>query len=108
VDFCAVRGDVTFHAATVTEALAGLRSKVRKATLRANGKLVTYDLCRALGFCRDGIASFCQTFDLSPRGQYTPAEIAEHVMSNLTAARPYAAELRTLASAVGYAIPSAL
>lgn len=97
----------TYHAATKKEALRGLHQKVRSAKLRLSGRLIDWAKCRALGFCESGILAFCETFGLNCRGAYTPEEVEAAVRAKADRATPYLAELRTLASAVGYNFPAA-
>lgn len=106
VDYCAVVGEYTFHAASIREAIAGVREKIKLASLKAKGKLIDLELGRALGFCESGMKSFATTFDLDLKGHYTAEQLAERIKTNVAAAAPYASELRTLANAVGYEIPA--
>ncbi len=105
VDYCAVAGGVTFHAATVKEGIQGLRGKLRRVSLKANGQILDADAGRRLGFCETGMKAFAEDFDLDYRGAYTPAEIAAAVRRNASAAGKYVQELRTLAQATGYHAP---
>ena len=105
VDFCARRRNITFHAATEREAVAGLRRKIR-ARIDAKDRPVTFELCRQLGFCVEGIHSFCLAVELDPSARYSPAEIADAVAAHVADCGPYRAELLTLAKAVGYTVPA--
>jgi hypothetical protein len=106
VDFCAVVRGTTFHAPTIKEAIAGLRTKLSHVVMRKNASLVDWKLCKSLGFCDTGISQFAQEFDFDIHASYTPNEIATRVKSNLSAAAPYISELNTLAKAVNYEITS--
>lgn len=105
VDYVARRRNITFHAATERAAVAGLRAKIR-ARIDAKDRPVTFDLCRSLGFCVEGIRGFCRAVDLDPAARYTPAEIADAVAAHIADCRPYRAELLVLARAVGYNVPA--
>lgn len=94
----------TFHAPTVAEAFAGLRSKL-EAKAREKVATLTFAYARKLGFCEAGIKEFARAFSLDIRGRYTPDEIAAAVRADPEAAAPYLPELRTLAEAVGYRAP---
>ncbi len=108
IDYCAKAGDYIFHAVTVREAIAGLRKKAASSQLRAKGHAIDWNLCKSLGFCDEGIREFARAFDLSLKGVYAPSEIEQRIRQNPSAAAPFVSELRTLASAIGYAIPADL
>lgn len=112
VDYCAVRRGQTYHAATVKAAIAGLRTKIQAATTRLDrdGK-ITIETGLKLGFCKAGMRNFADDFGLDENGAYTPQEIEHaikaHVSPNMSLdelIQPYRAELRTLASAVGFKV----
>ena len=105
VDYCAMSAGVTYHAATVRQAIAGLRSKLAgNKRSHVKGGKVDWALCKKLGFCNAGIRQFATTFSLDTRRTYTAQEISDLVKSNLAGARPFEAELRTLAAALKYPI----
>lgn len=95
----------TYHATNKKDLLPGVHAKIRASKARLEGWMIDWAKCRKLGFCEDGIRSFCGIFDIDPRGQYLPEEIERLVRANPTAAAPYLPELRTLAQAVGFVVP---
>jgi len=95
----------TYHHETREGLIRGLHDKLRNRELKITGRLIDWAKCRSLGFCETGIRAFCDAFGLSPRGAYAPEEIERAVRSNPGAATPYLAELKTLATALGFAIP---
>lgn len=95
----------TYHATNKKDLLPGVHAKIRASKARLEGRMIDWAKCRKLGFCEDGIRSFCGIFDIDPRGQYLPEEIERLVRANPTAAAPYLPELRTLAQAVGFVVP---
>jgi hypothetical protein len=105
IDFCAKRGSLTFHAASDRDAVKGLHAKAKAAALRACGRAIDWNLGRSLGFCETGMRQFCTVFGLDTKQVLRPAELAEIVKADLTAAAPFAAELKVLANAVGFALP---
>ncbi len=106
-DFCAFWHGLTYHAESPITAIRGLKNKIHVAEKRRNSP-INWALCRELGFCEEGIKQFCRDFSLSPKGEYTPEEIRKAVEHDISSAIPYASELKTLAKAVGYAIPASL
>jgi len=104
-DFCAVWHGLTYHAATKKAAVAGLRAKLHTARVSKNSP-ISWELGKKLGFCDEGMRAFAREFGLDVKANYTAEEIAARVAQNLVAARPFEAELRTLAGAVGYKIPN--
>jgi len=107
VDYCATWHGLTFHAATPAAAVRGLRRKLQSVSAAKNAP-INRALGLKLGFCEEGMKQFARDFDLNLRGNYSAQQIAERVLSDLPSASKYARELRTLASAVGYAIPAGL
>lgn len=105
VDYCIVSPmGATFHAESWKECLKGLTAK-RKARIREKTATVSLSLCKKLGFCDTGIQEFCSVFGFNLKKTYTPAEVHQAVMGNPHAARPFMAELKSLADAVGFSIP---
>lgn len=80
-DYCVVSGNETFHASTVKAAIEGLRKK-REARVEADSETINYQTAKAAGFCRTGIAQFCNDNDLDIDGEYTRAELRKIVVSN--------------------------
>jgi len=106
IDWCVVAPmGTTYHAENRKDILSGLHAKIRSQKLKLSGRMIDWGKCRSLGFCAVGIRSFCDTFGLDPKGAYAPEEIESLVRANLAAARPYLAELKILANAVGFMIP---
>lgn len=102
VDYAVKRGKTTYHADTLEAALAGLQRKIERATLKAEGKVITYGLCRDLGFCDAGIRAFARAYGLDLNGEYTADEIAEKVRKAPQRATAFVRELLTLARALNY------
>jgi hypothetical protein len=108
VDYCLVSPlGVTYHAESFTECLKGLKQK-RRAQQRKAVATISWDFCRGLGFCKEGIKEFCSAFGFSLSEAYTPQEIYEAIASAPAKAAPFESELRTLASVVGFEIPASL
>lgn len=106
IDWCVVSPmGTTFHAKDRKSLLSGLHAKIRAQKLKLSGRVIDWKKCRSLGFCEVGIRSFCDAFGLNPNGAYYPEELESLVRANLADARPFMAELRTLAAAVGLAVP---
>jgi len=102
-DYCAVGGDVTYHAATVRYAIKGLHEKTTANSVAKNSP-INWALCKSLGFCDTGIREFCSDFGLSEKGSYSPAQIHDLVKSDLAKSAKYEQELRKVAEALDYAI----
>lgn len=81
----------------------GLHKKIRHQSRKLKG-LIDFKFCKKLGFCDEGIKSFCSIFGFDLKGSYTPEEVENAVKQNLSAASPFVSELRTLANALGYKI----
>lgn len=107
VDFCVVWHGITFHDATVRDAIRGLRSKLR-AAIEAKASMITWKLGKSLGFCEPGMRQFAADFGLDVNGAYSPDEIERRVRGNMADAAKYASELRALAAAVNHPIPTDL
>ncbi len=103
-DYCAVKGENTFHAESKKAAVTGLRNKIEKAELKAKGSLINLKLANDLGFCNTGIQEFCEDFNLSIKSSYTPQELSEKVVNRIQYFGKYESELNTLTKAVGYEI----
>jgi hypothetical protein len=80
VDFCAVRGGVTFHAATPRSAVDGL---ARKAQSRARtdkpADLISVRTGLKLGFCMAGIRDFCDVNEIDVEASFTRKDLREIV-----------------------------
>lgn len=95
----------TYHSDNYSDLIKGLYKKIRAAaTSKFTGETVDWDKCRALGFCKEGISSFCADFGLSVKESYSLQHIEKVVRANLSAAAPYRAELMTLAAAYNYSV----
>lgn len=85
VDYCAVAGATTYHAATPREAIAGLRHKLQQARamearrVARDGEVLTAQHGFRLGFCQAGIRAFCDANDLDFGSTYTRGELRERV-----------------------------
>jgi hypothetical protein len=95
-----------YHDSIYKNLVKGLYKKVRAAASRVNfgDGLVNWDACRKLGFCKEGISSFCSDFGFNPKKEYSPSEIEKAVRNNPSIAAPYLAELKTLAAAYNYVV----
>lgn len=108
VDYCLVSPlGMTYHAATVKECLAGLKLK-RQQRERRKVATINWNFLKSLGFCSPGIKEFCSIFDFDLDGSYTPDEVYQAVSANPSAAAPFEKELRQLADAVGFNVPSTI
>ena len=88
VDWCAVVGRVTYHAASVAEAIRGARHKVFVQSAPAD-EVIDYRRCLALGFCKTGIREFADKTGLQVSERYTRGEIAAVVTPDLQQAYSY-------------------
>jgi len=93
VDYCVVAGDDTYHAATITEAIAGLRAK-REAQIAHDNEALDMQFALSLGFCRTGVESFCEDYNLDCSSTYTRAEIAARIAAGNGRREKYSAELK--------------
>ena len=92
---------VTYHDEKRNNLVSGLHKKIKAQSRKLKG-LIDYKKCRELGFCEDGIRSFCNTFNLNIKLSYTPDEIAKVVNRDMVSAKPFLPELQTLAKAYNY------
>lgn len=100
--------NVYYHDITIDRVLTGLAQKIEasnEAAALQGEAVVTYDLCRSLGFCETGIGEFCSELGLDINGRYTPEDIKKTVLINPELAAPFRAELYTLARHFNMKIP---
>jgi len=77
LDFVAASGRVVFHATTKREALAGLAMKIGGQPRMKQRTKLNFKTCLKLGFCKSGIAEFCDTFHLDINKSYSPEQIGK-------------------------------
>jgi hypothetical protein len=105
VDYCLVSPlGMTYHAESFAACLKGLKRK-RRAQRRKSAATISWDFCRGLGFCKEGIKEFCSVFGFSLGESYTPKEVYEAIALNPLKAASFESELKTLAHVVGFTIP---
>ena len=92
----------TYHGTDKQSLLHELHNKMRKQHLKLTGQLIDWAECRKLGFCKPGIAAFCDSFGISIRAELTPQELETIVRDHPGRATPYMAELKVLANAYNY------
>lgn len=92
----------TYHSVDKEYLRTGLMNKVvqSRSTTKQSGP-VSYQSCRALGFCGAGIKTFCRDFGISSNGKYSMSDLRKAVHNNLAEAQAYGSELQTLAKAYG-------
>jgi hypothetical protein len=104
IDYAAKRQGITYHAATITSALAGLEEKIkicatekeRVAALATAGRLVTIRLAKDLGFCDAGIALFLKETGLLRSGKYSANDVLEALANAPTTRETFPQECRTI------------
>jgi hypothetical protein len=101
VDYVVTLNSVTFHGASVREAIKGLHNKIKSAAKKIN-EPISYKLCKELGFCDSGIKSFCDAFGLSVKDTFSPAYLESIVKADFNKAAPYKNELLAMAKALNY------
>lgn len=92
---------VIYHDELYKNLVKGLHNKIRNSKRKKEG-LVTYNKCRSLGLCKEGIYEFCNVYNLNVKGNYTIKELYKIVKSNIKKAVPFANELKTLAKAYNF------
>lgn len=96
LDFCAVHGGETFHAATISKAIAGLQKKL-KAEKYFEREMISKEDGFKLGFCETGMKSFCEDNNLNYEGEYSRKDLRNIAVSNRNInCQKYAYELRKL------------
>ncbi len=97
VDFCAAWRGLTYHAASIREAIRGLASKRARARTDDDPRApLTLSRCRReYGMCESGLRSFAESVGLDPAGAYTRAEIRARLTPDVRAT--YESDLRTAA-----------
>jgi hypothetical protein len=104
-DFCAVAlSGTTYHSDSMISAVRGLREKILATGRAKRADLITWKLCKSLGFCSEGLNNFIRDFNLE-HDNYLPLELEKIVRTNIERAAPYISELKTLARAVGLNVP---
>lgn len=79
--------------------IKGLHNKIRAQARKLEG-LIDWATCKKLGFCTQGIRSFCDDFGFHEDGAYTLREIESAVKKYPRRAVPYQAELLALSKAM--------
>lgn len=96
LDFCAVHGGETFHAATISKAIAGLQKKV-KAEKYFEREMISKEDGFKLGFCETGMKSFCEDNKLDYEGEYSRKDLRNIAVSNRNVnCQKYSYELKKL------------
>lgn len=96
-----------YHDVNRANLVKGLHAKIRAASKRIvlpDSKKIDWVVCKSLGFCDAGIKAFCSEFGFNPKSAYLPEIIEKAVRSDMDAAAPFLAELKTLAHAINYKI----
>lgn len=98
----------TYHDFNYKTLIKGLYKKIRAQRKKTNfgDGIIDWDVCRELGFCKEGIKEFCTIFVLNTKSKYAPAQIEAAIRKNPTHAAPFMAELKTLATAYNYPVSS--
>ena len=91
VDYCAVRGKDTYHAAAPREAVHGLAQKLAAPGTRR--EKIDMDYALALGYCRTGVDQFCEDYGLDAEATYTRADIQALIVAGNGRAEKYHREL---------------
>lgn len=91
IDYCAVRGKDTYHAATPREAVKGLAAKL--ATPGSRREILDMAYALSLGFCHTGVEQFCEDYGIDSAGAYPRAEIQAMVARGNGKADKYEREL---------------
>lgn len=92
---------MVYHDAERGNLVKGLHNKIRNQSRKLQG-LVDWEMCRKLGFCKEGIKSFCDAYGFNTNDSYTPQEIERAVRRDTQKAIPFISELKTLANAINY------
>mgnify|MGYP001338094570 CR=1 FL=1 len=92
VDYCILSNGETYHAPSISEAIAGLRKK-RRASADYERQTLDMDYALSIGFCRAGVEQFCDDYGLDCDGAYTRAELKRIVTAGNGRAKKYRAEL---------------
>jgi hypothetical protein len=97
---------VIYHAHTMEEALSGLEAKlilllpskkVLKFDGRKSGNIITREDCLALGFCKNGIDSFCNDYGISEINSIGAVKLLNIVKKKpFGLAMPYLDELQVI------------
>jgi hypothetical protein len=95
---------MTYHASTPAECVKGLRLK-RAEIERKKTAVIDWKFLRSLGFCEEGIKSFCDLFGFDTNDRVTPQEVYDRVKVNPAKATPFLPELERLAKAVDLNLP---
>ena len=97
---------VIYHNDNYKNLTKGLRKKLKKTTQNpvnfGHTKTVNWSICKALGFCDQGILAFCSEFEFNPKDCYLVSEIFGRVLNNKELAQPFLTDLRVLANSVNY------
>ena len=96
LDFCAVHGGETFHAATISKAIEGLQKKT-KAEKYFEREIISKEDGFKLGFCETGMKSFCEDNNLDYEGEYSRKDLRNIAVSNRNVnCKKYSFELKKL------------
>lgn len=92
IDYCAMRGKDTYHAAAPRAAVRGLAAKL--AVPGSRREILDMDFALSLGFCKTGVEQFCDDLNLNPELAYSRGELQSIVFgSNKEIFNKYVSEL---------------
>ena len=80
-DYCVLKDKITYHAASIE--VCEVRWEKKKELSMAGAKIINMKVLRTLGFCPDGIRSFCASNGIDSHGDYTVRELKIIVNKNL-------------------------
>lgn len=86
-DYCVLRDGITYHGSSIEQCIAGWEKKKELST--AGAKIINMKILRTLGFCSDGIRSFCSSNGIDSHDDYTVRELKIIVSKNLSYNRSY-------------------
>ena len=86
-DYCALKDGITYHAESILQCMNGWNKK--KELSKAGAKIINWRICRALGFCSEGLRSFCSCNNISTKEDYTVSELARLIQPRLSYNKAY-------------------
>lgn len=95
---------MTYHDADRQKLISGLRNKTRSQFAKLSGA-IDWVMCKKLGFCSEGISSFCSDFGFDVKKSYSPVSVYSAVKQNINKADQYLPELKILAKSIGFSVP---
>lgn len=86
-DYCVFKDGTTYHGSSIEMCEIGWKKKKRLS--KAGAKIINMKTCTRLGFCSDGVRSFCDSNGLDSHESYTIEELKKIVKKNLSYNRMY-------------------